>query len=110
VNGSNIRVYGFMAEDAQLYVSPSGQAEVGVRVVQADPRRGIAVGRFNYGHGYAAQHAAAASARHMRKGEIVTVHADGWRIDGNRLVLLSISLIAYPTAPDHTSTEQAVTA
>lgn len=100
MDNTQIRVRGTLAEDARNYVNPNGSAGVIVLVGPAATDSVAVEAHRYYGKGPAAQIAAASAAQHMRRGCRVTVHAAGWRVRADRLVLTEVSHIEHqPVVP-----------
>lgn len=112
---TTIRITGTLLRNAYSACGTDGSAWVVVDVGQSPgspPCRTHVHARRPYGHGHAAQFAAANAVHHLRRGAQVTVHATGYDIrhtPNPHLLLLGVELIehlhlevqAAPTEQEH---------
>jgi hypothetical protein len=95
---STMRLTGTLARDARSFTLTDGTAVLEVLVHQPSMCC-TALARRQVGNGFAAQFAARNSANHLKAGQRVTVHAAGFDIDRDQLVLVGVDHIEHHGAP-----------
>jgi len=101
---STMRLTGTLLRDARSFVTSDGAAILEVTVSQPSMCC-AALARKRVGSGFAAQFAARNTANHLRAGARVTVHAAGFEIDRDQLVLVGVDHIEQHDVP-RTAVEQ----